>query len=101
MKGMPLPVLGVLGAIAIGCGQSAVEKSSVETRTEIARLTEENRLLPELRQTNEEIIRLRKENESLPTLRNQYRQLQEVLKENELLQQRLNQTLPGTGATPR
>ena len=92
-----LALFSGLGLIVAGCGQAAIEKSNAETRAEIARLTEENRMLPELRKVNEEVIRLSKENESLPALRNQYRRLQEVQKENEQLQARLNQANPPGG----
>ena len=87
-----------LGLIVAGCGQAALEKSSAETRAEIARLTEANRMLPELRKVNEEVLRLSKENEALPSLRNQYRRLQEIQKENDQLQARLNQANPPGGA---
>lgn len=90
--------LSVLGLVAAGCGQAEAKRSAAETKSEIVRLTEEVRALPDLRRTNEEVAQLRKENEELPALRNQYRQLEELQKENDLLRERLARTNQGTGA---
>ena len=87
-------LIGFMALIAVGCGQSTVESSAAETKSEIARLSAENQTLPGLRQTNEEVARLRTENEALPALRNQYRQLQSLQRENDFLRSQLNKTSP-------
>ena len=84
-----------------GCAPASAPNSSAETKTEIVRLTEENRALTDLRRTNEEVIRLRKENEALPALRNQYRQLQELQKENDALREQLSRTNQSGGGAPK